>query len=107
MQAKTASRSIQSQFQIVPIDGTKVAFRNVLGNFLCAEPDGTFNWNRNSVGAWEEFTMEKHQKTKTAFKTFHSDYISVTEEGSLLRGIKAVGSEQLFEIEEMCKTGNA
>ena len=108
MKAKEATSSVQSQFQIVSINDTTVAFRNVLGQFLAAVDDNTLMWDRDSIGAWEEYTMEQHG-TKSAFKTFHNDYLSVTEDGAFLRGISAVGPQEhgLFEIEDMCKTGNS
>ena len=105
MQARHATRSIQSQFQIIQID-EKVAFRNVLGKLLAAEEnDLAFNWNRDeaTAGEWTRYTMER-EGDKTAFKTAHNDYISVTEEGAVTRA-STVGPQELFEIVDMCKIG--
>ena len=104
MKAQTATRSIQSQFQIVKIDD-KVAFRNILGKFLAAEPDLTLKWNRGTAGNWEKYVMEQHGD-KTAFKTDHNDYLSVNDEGSFIR-VPDVGPNEMFEIIDMCKKGNS
>ena len=104
MRAKRATPSIQSQFQIVPIDESKVAFRNILGKYLAAETDNSLAWNRDGVGSGEEYTMEIHED-KVAFKTFHNDFLSITDSGAMVR-VDSVASQELFKVEEMCRTGN-
>ena len=93
--------TIQSQFQILPVRD-KVAFRNVLGKYLAAEVGGSLNWNRDKADSWELYTMEKKGE-KVAFKTFHNDYISVTDEGSVIR--TALDEKSIFKIIYMCKRG--
>ena len=114
--AKKATSSIQSQFQVEPIDGiSTVAFRNSLGKYLRAKDDNTLEWTwiTTTIAANTTTTTEsrliftKEQKAdKTAFKTHRNVYLSVSEDGTVVSGVSTVGPRELFEIEQMCKIGN-
>ena len=108
LRARQASPSVQSQFQIIRsgdayIADDRVTFRNVLGKYLMANKDLTLNWNADRADQWETFRMEQHDD-KVAFKTYHNNYLSVTEHGDFISN-PIRDEKAMFGIINFCKKG--
>jgi hypothetical protein len=76
-------------------DGT-VSFRSAHGKYLVAEPNGSLAANRDAVGPWERFRLQRVGEGAVVLRSAHGKFLSAEPDGRLTATREQAGAPQRF-----------
>ncbi|BAS59713.1 hypothetical protein NIES2135_07550 [Leptolyngbya boryana NIES-2135] len=89
-------------FQMIRLDGNKVAFKHPNGQYFCAEGGGGKEVvaNRSQIGPWETFELVQLIDNQVAIKASTGHYVSVQWSGKnqVFANRSAIGPSETFEM---------
>jgi len=79
--------------------GNRIALRGHHGKYLCAEGNGSLICNRDKVGDWEKFVVERINPQQIRLRTAHGKYVSIQIHGQGSAQQTSPGQYETFEYQ--------